>query len=260
MRTLITKQIDGYTIVLGVDRPVVDAVSTMERIDQEIIGDPLIQEIAKKCTQAQLIAKKWNKSRKRKRQAAMTQTLEEQYNKSCVEISELKAHVDEKRFAMLQADPIYFEPKQGETLVSDEVGEDHLSKLPIPHGKKLVMYGGYVTDIRGQKYWIKIDGRWEQREIGKLGQEIPDGGVTVDEMTTETRIDIGEQLKDDYIRGLEGEEFEAEKNKTLAIALDQAAFMKSKLEIQGDPDPLGNSKVWYESELKRIEEKFDELR
>jgi hypothetical protein len=256
MRTLITEQIDGYTIVLGVDRPTVDAVRTRQVIDEKTASDPLVTEVDRKCQQALLLAKEWNKCRKKRRLAAKAQTLEEQYNATCLEISVLRGKVDAKRFEMMQAEPIYFEPKLGEIIVSDEIGESHLAKFPIPQNKKLVMYGDYVTDLRGQQYWIKTDGRWEQRTIEKLGDEIPDGGLTVDDMSTETRIDIGQQLKDEYIRGLCGEEKQAERKKALAVALDQAAYMKSKLEIQGDADALPKSQEWYREETERIEELF----
>jgi hypothetical protein len=256
MRTLITEQIDGYTIVLGVDRPTVDAVTTRQKIDEKIADDPLILEIIEKQKQAVLLAKEWGRCQKKRRLAAKSQTLEEQYNATCLEIGALHDKVDAKRFEMMQAEPIYFEPKLGELMVSDEVGADHLAKFPVPHGKKLVMYGDYVTDLRGQKYWIKTDGHWEHLEIEKLGEEIPDGGLTVDEMTDETRIDIGQQLKDEYIRGLCGEEKQAELKKALAVALDQAAYMKSKLEIQGDTDALAKSQEWYKAETDRIQELF----
>jgi hypothetical protein len=256
MRTLITEQIDGYTIVLGVDRPTVDAVRTRQVIDEKIAEDPLVKEISEKCKQALFLAKEYEKCRKKRRLAAKTQTLEGQYNATCLEISGLKKQVDAKRFEMMQAEPIYFEPKLGEIMVSEEVGESHLAKFPVPQNKKLVMYGDYVTDLRGQQYWIKTDSRWEQRTIEKLGEEIPDGGVTVDDMPTETRIEIEKQFKDEYIKGLCGEEKQAERKKALAVALDQAAYMKSKLEIQGDMDALLKSQEWYKTEAERIKELF----
>jgi hypothetical protein len=256
MKTIITKKIDGYTVVKGIDRPTIDAVTTRVKIDESLIKDPLVLEIAQKCSQAEIIAKKWNKSRKKRRLAAQTQTLDEQFTAICLEISKLKKQVDEKRFQMSKEEPIYFDPKPGEIIVTDEEAAEYVQLIRDAHRAVVLLEKKYALDYRGLNYWHKKDGRWDNFTVEKLGETPPDYYYTRATLTDEMVSEIRQQVKDDQISEMDPEQKKRSKEKDEEIAAEQAVFLRSKLEIKGDPDPMGGSRDWYKQELERIEDRY----
>jgi hypothetical protein len=271
MKTVITQEIDGYTIVTGVGDPVIDAVATRLNVEKLTADDPdrialsKASEDAGKKIKEYLIAN----SRKGKKRVVngvriggvsekQVKALWDDFQKTMDSVKEFRAKLNEKCTELYKRNIEYFEPKFGEFIVTDEIGQRYLTLLQARKNQQVCFYDGekFVSDLRGQHYWIKKDGKWERGVIEKLGQEYPDGCETVETMPDETKQEIIEQLDTDRICDLSPGEKQKELEKQKNIALDRAASMKSRLEIEGDDQALEKSREWHRLETERLEQRY----
>jgi len=258
MKTVITQEIDGYTIVTGVGDPVIDAVATRLKVDKLMNNDPDMLEFHKKTQAANLKLKEFYRANKKRSRAARAQTLWEQFQNTILEIQADRKKLNEKCTELYKKNIEYFQPKPGEFIVTDEIWQKYLALLQERKNQQVCFHGGHglIPDLRGQRYWIKKDGKWEHGVIEKLGEEFPCGYKTAETMPDETKHEIIEQLHTERIRGLSDDEKQKELEKEKNIALDRAAFMKSRLEVEGDDQALEKSREWHKAETERLELRY----
>jgi hypothetical protein len=259
MRTLITEEIDGYTIVKGVDRPAVDAVSTRMKVEEKIKNDPDKLELEKLASEAgkklkeYLISKSKRKSRvvngvRLNANEKIAQKRWDEFQAIVEKVKISRAKFDKKCLELFHADPQYFQPKPGEMIVTDEIGEKFLELLPPRKNTALLLSGDSVADLRGQQYWTKKE-KWEYVVIEKLGEEKPENSIHADDLTDEQKVEI-------TIGSWSTEERKQAHEDHKEAILTQAAIMRSRLEISGEKQALEKSKCWHKEQLKKLEEMY----
>lgn len=256
MKTIITREIDGYNVVMGIDYPIIDSVATRLKVDNIVKDDPEMLEAAKVTNQIAKLHKAYFKlsNAKKRRFAGKMQTLRERFDLLIPVLAKLRASTDEKRWKLFNEDPIYFQPKPGERIISDEEAESF--DIPRPENRVLLRNGDFIPDFRGVKYWLKTDDRWSLNEITKIGIPVPSWSVPELSLTLDQQVEIRAQFETDRISRLTDDEKNKESDAVKKGALTRAGFMKSELEIEGAKDPLRKSQAWYESELEQIEARY----
>jgi hypothetical protein len=220
MKTILTKKIDGYTIVTGVDKPVVDPVGTAKAV-------------------VDYVAKDIEKAEK---------------DGDLEKIRELMT-ITPERFRQHE---IYFEPKPGEKIISDKKATEILELIKNKQKNSVVAMEGdnlkLVPNNIGAKFWVRANGKWSHQTIKAIGAEIPVGASTI--LSEADRKEIRDQAEEERIRKMSPAEKLLEMEQHLAGALTEAAIKKSEYEISDEPDSLGKSKHFYQQRAKEIEEKY----
>jgi hypothetical protein len=153
------------------------------------------------------------------------------------------------------ANAVYFEPRPGEEILEDKEAEKLITVFrELKKNKRLLRNGETISYLVGVQYWHKENGKWRDGVIEKIGDEIPRGAII--EPTPTEQQEIMLDMDRQRIQSLSTKEKEFEKNQQLGQALNAAAIHKSKLEILGDPDPLGKSKAQYEKLKRKIEARY----
>ncbi len=267
MKTAITKEIHGKTIIIGFSDPVIDPVETEKKIipllddTEEVrkiktkakeIGDrQRMGIIAMKEHARFLVMGKVQQSNAKKNEAA------EHFNKVTVLMVENKPNIIafkniKKKFVKEHAE--YFQPKIGEVFIEDEQYQK-LVKKEIGEFGKLTLAGKVIPDYSGQSIYQKTGVKWIIINLD-FGDKFPDGAILVRNLTDEQKIEIADQTEIDRISELSGPEKETEKQNAIDGIAYQAAKMRSALEIQGDGKALVKSQDWYNAELVIIEAKY----
>lgn len=117
--------------------------------------------------------------------------------------------------------------------------------------------GSVIDDLRKLIYIHKIDGRWVDGRITKLGETVPPNGKPVNQLTDDDRREIMDQGKRDMIKEMEP----SQRAKMLQGELDAAALQAAQLvtayELQSRDAPREDARAWLTAEEKRIKEIFD---
>ncbi|NIA28349.1 MAG: hypothetical protein GWP06_00375 [Actinobacteria bacterium] len=203
------------------------------------------------------------------------------------DINELGRICDHKRREHIKANPIYSHPRKNEVVIDDAkfdelkavfnkqnekikviletyedvvitaIGDQQEVKAPF---QRLISHE-IIADFRGcQYFYLDLDEKWIESET------ITDLGVTMETVVANDfhdsaieRKDLSpEQSEEIRIQGLTAEQKEVEKAGAIEIALNQAAAMKTKLEIQGSTaaKALTDSKAWYADQETAIGAKY----
>lgn len=270
MKTALTREINGKTIIIGFSDPVIDPVETEKKIlalkvldesDESRKLKAKIKEIGerqrmglqamKESAQLQYAGHKPQSDAKKKEGQA-------QYTKAEILMAENKPLIQDfknKKNQLVKENAVYFQPKQSEVFIEDAQYEKFMKK-EIGEFGKLTLAGKVIPDYSGHFIYQKIENRWIILTL-ILGDKFPSGAILERDLTEEQKIEISEQAENDRIAELSGPEKEAEKQSMIAGIANQAAAMRSALEIQGDPDALIKSQDWYSEQLALIEEKYN---
>ena len=284
-----TKSIDGITVIIGISEAQVDAVLT-ERAIKEDYGKSLeyqaLKTRLKKMHSYRIminsldnsavrlfmrVAKRINKIIQDVKPEDLTSAESEKIteyatlkikNKDSImtiekELKGVSENLGKKRIELLNKHAIYFEPGKDVEITDKQVVEFR-DKLRIL-GKKqfLTLDGNIIDDNRGRiAYFKNAENRWIIQNVFMLGEKIDTLSIWSEDLTDEQRQEIGVQIDTERIAGLDATEkvteFETLKD---GIAL-QAALMRSKLEIQEDPEALVKSQEWYKAEIIKLEDKY----
>ncbi len=210
MKTVLTKKINNYNIVIGYSNPVIDPIETFKSIDK--------------------LSKK---------------------EKSKV-----------KRKILIKENAIYFTPKKGEYIISDndcnnlietEIEKYHKLSIKIVNNKVEIKT---ISDYSKYVIWKKTDNRWNQINVA-INNNLPVGSIIDINLTEEQKNEIIEQTEIDRISVLSQSEKDIEKQKKIILLSYEAVNMRSVLEIQDDPEPLQKSKAWYNEQVAIIETKYN---
>jgi hypothetical protein len=221
MKTILTKKINGKNVVIGIGQALIDGPATkpivekaIKKTDEFKSFEKLMNESARYCQEAQksLIA---SKEAKKVKDVKNEKKHYDDYKVRIMQYQDLQKDVvpvaralKAKKKELIRELGIYFEPKQGEELLDNETagvirGEviearnkkneiiidvDENQKLDFSKRKE-------VINKIGQKYWIKLDDKWEERQIIDIDADVPDGGIIKKDLTAKQLKEIQEQLK-----------------------------------------------------------------
>ena len=242
MKTVITEEHDGHIIIKRFGTPVIDPVATRPIVEKKLLENEEVNKLKESISEYKKIEKNadGNKIKALKNN-----------------IVSLKSSVNKETQRLFAENAIYFGPRKGEKIISEEE-YTRLKKTfkDLPANKKLKQDGTIIDDNRDVTYKIKQNGIWEDHKITKLGVSIPDGGKKLQELTESDYNEINQQKNDERLKSLSPEEKQNEKQIILQAASREAAIMKAELELKDDTDALSKAKKWLADETVKIENKY----
>jgi len=264
MRTVITKNIDGFDVVIGFGYAVVDPMATRARVAELMKDDPdkkraeeIGEEINTIFNEANAVAKTRCEEENVTDLKEKMKVYYEERAKAQVEIDvkseELHSCLSRlliKRNELRVKNPVFFNPKKGEYLLIDDVEYDSLSSISVPKGSLLLRDGSLIVDQRGEFYWEKKGQKWIKTKIKKLGFKLPGGARFFDDLSEADKKEAASQYAANYISTLSDEDFKdliALKNEEAAM---KAKKLRHKLKAEGDPAT--------EEKVKRFEYETEE--
>lgn len=272
MRTILTRKIDGYDIIIGFGVPVINPIETRALVGPILFESGETRAIKaknKEVNDIRKLAKSALDSARVALQNGDNRKVEDfnsdyrRYNRNIAEKMEefapLKKAYEARRRELMITKAIYFEPKEGERVATDDAVADINKKLiALDKDQKLDSGGVIVPDFRGKTYHLKGSDGWTVQKIESLGEVPEAGAVEASELTPDQQAEIADERIIKRIAGLSAAEKTAEKVGNIDSLATQAAFMRSKLEIQGATasKALADSKTWYESEVSKVELKY----
>jgi len=255
MKTIITQMIDGYNIITGFDQPVIDPEATKVEAGKKDITEQA-KKVEKKANEINAIYKVVNdlitQYEQHKKNGDINKAAKVDYEIQLKNIQieilndEMKVLLKEKKIAdkkIWNESIVYFEPRQGEICITDELASELGKKIIDNPGCKVDVDGNLIVNKIGVKY-IK-DGKI--LKVEKLGEE-PDG-LLMSEVTPD-------QFEVMRIEAMTEQEKINEVNSIKKSLASQAANMRSTLEIQGDDNALQKARNWYDVEVLNLKEKY----
>lgn len=235
MKTLLFKEIDGYKIVIGFDKILVDAVETSKKIKKEIFKSTTFKSVQSIGLRLAVLDTRSNKDevlRLRKDLKAKKKILEKEMKQ------------------LYKSNLSFFQPRKGEIVIDEDVFKTSKKdfKAALESGKVLVFTesgNGFdfnsVEDNKGKKYFIYENEVLVEKAILKVGEVFPAGHIVKPSL----------KQQDEMFNG-------SLKNSDLDSALNMAALMKNKLEIKGKTaqEALTESQTWYNNKVQEIELKY----
>lgn len=262
MRTKITQNIDGYDIIIGIGEAQIDGVATMPIVENALRETDEYKSVEAKKQELSVIlngaAQALKNARNSKTQSEKNgyvteyQAALEKSKAIESELKELIAPLQVKQREFIQTHAVYFQPKEGETIITpDEATVIENAMITATGNNKFLDTNlKEICDNRGKTAWLKSGGKWSKREITKIGDEIKAGEIT------EVNEEIVAQLETERIASLTPIQKADEKSRIIQGLLSQSIQMKAGLEIQGDSSALKKSQDWYNAEVQKVEIKY----
>ena len=259
MKTKITQNIDGYDIIIGIGEAQIDGVKTipiateyLKQTDEYKAVEAKKQELSVILNGAAQALKNARNSKTQSEKNGYVTEYQQALEKSKViesELKELIAPLQAKQQELILKHAVYFQPKQGEFIITPEEAELIENAMITATGNNCYVDINLkeICDNRGKTAWLKSSGKWSKREITKIGDELKPGEIT------EINDEIIAQLEAERIAGLTTAQKAEEKARKIEGLLLQSIQMKAGLEIQGDKDALKKSQDWYNAEVSKIE-------
>jgi hypothetical protein len=262
LKTRITQNIDGYDIIIGIGEAQIDGVATMPIVETALREtaeyksvEAKKQELSVVLNQAASAMKNARDSKTQSDKNKFVAEYQQNLEKSKAVESELKELIEplqEKQKELILKHAIYFQPKEGETIITPEEAEiiEQAMNEATLKNCYLDVNMKQLCDNRGKTAWIKSGGKWSKREITKIGDEIKPGEIT------EINAEISEQLESERIAKLTTAQKEAEKSNLISALASRANAMRGELEIQGDAAALKKSQDWYKAEVEKVQARY----
>lgn len=265
MYTTLTKDIDGHKVITGIDKAIIDPVATKNKILNERSEEiqPIADEV--KAKQKAVIDARANRKFNVTSTGLPEETEESKaiVNKAMEELEEsarklsIACNIDKND--MIE-NAIYFEPKNGEQIISDDLAESimDMSKTKEPNTIMTLVDNAVVIvpDYRGKRFWEKRNGKWLNIEIKNIDIKPSGDAKSNEDLTSNDIIEIENQFESDRISRLSPAQKLAEKNDLLSKVLTEAAVKKSEYEIIDDPNALAKSQEFYRKRVSEIEDKY----
>jgi len=242
VKTIIAKEIDGLRIVVGFDRPVIDAIATKKAVEG------LINETSE--YQAYIAAK-----------SAAEQDV--------AIIGEAWQAVLNKQREIVQENAIYFTPKTDETIISSEEAETlkaQFEALPektvlvIDEDENGTLQSNELVDHRGEVYWTRdVNGIWRKETVMTLGETLPIDSTLPEELTPEQWQEIVEQIEQARIDALSTDERNQEFEEHRKTTRREAIFMKEELIMDGvgETEALSQAWAWSDNKLAELRTRYN---
>lgn len=269
MKTIVHASIDGFEIVLGFGNAdgFIDPQATYAKIGELIreTGEAKAMQaasdaLASRKAEYRELYGQYDIARMQGNQFAMQRTglaiqsKQTEIDEAAAALPDLVTAFEARRAKLFADHAEYAKPPQGEDLIADDAATALQGKFALKEGYALLMDGTTVPDLRGRVCWTQKP--WKRMEILKLGQDWPAGAIADDQLTDAQRQDIAVQIEADRVAGLTLAQ-KAEEVKAAQIqAATDAATLRSKLEITGDPSALEKSQAAYQQALAAISAKY----
>lgn len=267
LKTRITQNIDGYDIIIGIGEAQIDPVQTNPVMIQNLILTDEYKAVESKKKEmtpicAQILQLK--KDHKSATNISDKNKISYEYQKKNEELAVLELQLRdlsvpllEKQKELIVKHAVYFQPKEGEEIISLEDAEIINTKMSevADKGMWLDVNLKEICDYRAQTAWIKTD-KWLSREIVKLGDDLKSGEILQNKLSESQLDEISEQLDLEAISKMSTVEKSVEKALIISNLARQASEMRSTLEIQGDSKALLKSQEWYKSEVEKVNSRY----
>ncbi len=282
-QTIKTKEIDGYQIIVGQGRVAEDPVATQNAVKPLIAKHKHAQAIENKKRQSNEYQHRilainreanilWRDNEGRKKKVlekderirmdqldAGWKTANVEMQKIESELIVLNGEVREDEKQLLRDNPVFFECNAGEFLFDADKTSELMGKyLAKEENSQIDIDGGIIDDYRGKIVWNKENGSWGSFVIEELGVSIGDlaGDIIDSDLTDSQRQEIQAQQEQERIAGLSAEDKQNEIDSAIDSAVEAAALMKTKLEIQEQTGALKTSRDWYKERVIEINSKY----
>jgi len=237
MRTVITVDIDGYEVVKGFDRPVIDPGATKAKAKKWLAEQPQAKTIED-------LAETIRTSKDRHQQIKDRQKLQEMLRTSAL-----------KYLGYVRENTQYCHPKPGEYMITEQ--EFHrLKAVSVAPGFVLLRDGSLLRDDRGKFFWHKEKDRWVKTKIRKLGFSLPQDSAFFEDLSSGDQEQIVEQYRSDPIGTLSEADKDDQYNLTLERIKQKASEELRKLKAVGDPEAEKNVEKILKASIKNLNEKF----
>lgn len=258
MKTILIEKIDGYYIVRAFGETLIDPVATKnilmqlhDKTDEDKAVERKANEIKQKSVsrkEAYFAAKEARKKGDKINEAKHMNLVELRFDQIKIletEMRELLEKKKQKDVQLWKENIVYFEPKKGEEIITDEQYEQLGAAFMAAEakGNYIDVSGQEVVNNKGVKY-VK-DG--QIMVVDKIGVK-PDGLL----LSTFTP----EQLEQERYNYMSLQDIESEKQAAINNVAMQAVNYRSSLEIQGDSEALAKSQAWYAEQVSQIEDKY----
>ena len=291
MNTAFKKEIDGITVVLGLDKERLDPIATNKRIGPLVESSKEFQAKSTRIKKINGLGIANDSLRKQARRVisrvatakgkGFNDLTEKDYtsgevdsingynNKIGINLDEIKAitrdldsvekNLKTKIIEIQKEHGIYFETSnQYEIRITEKNAVKFLEKLKAISGKKkfLTIDGEIIKDNRNKSFFGLENGKWKKYTINTLGAEIDTLWKHWRDLTKDQQNEYNTQAEIDRVSDMSAEERASEKNNALNIAVREAASKRGEFEIQGHPDALERAQAFYQEERTRIEAKY----
>ena len=274
MKTIKTKQIDGYTVVESVQSAggFIDPEATKKIVAVEIAKTEVYQQIealknqmlehAVKAREAQIKARQAKQGGKSYDEYWSAYKSEmEKFNAIQTELLPLATTLKSEFTRLTLEHAVYFNLPEGEELCEDDAADEISAALEsaASNGTVIALQGGEIVEVvdnRGKRFYQKSGGRWVSAEITKLGETAKKSAIAESDLTDDQRAEIAEQNEADRVAALKPADKAAEKAAVLKSLAQAAASKKAELEITGDTQALETAQAWYQSEAAIVEAKY----
>lgn len=262
MKTRIIQNIDGYDIIIGIGEAQIDGVATMPIVETALRETAEYKSVEAKKQElsvvlngaAQALKNARNSKTQSEKNGYVTEYQQSLEKSKAIEseLKELIAPLQAKQQELILKHAVYFQPKQGEFIITPEEAEliENAMITANLHNNFLDVNMQEICDNRGKTAWLKSSGKWSKREITKIGDELKPGEIT------EINDEIIAQLEAERIAGLSASDKAKEKESIIAGLKTQAVQMRMGLEIQNDADALKKSQDWYKAEVEKVTVKY----
>lgn len=268
MKTIITKEIDGFKIIsaIGQGDGMIDPIATKAKVDKIIKETEIFKQIKKlkdsmtsyvyKEQQGLRNAKKAKTKPEQQKFMNEVNDARDEMRKIMIDLAPLGKDLQQKFSEMMLEHAVFFDLKENEKYVEDSEAEDiaQIMNEALQDGCVLSENKEKIQNNKGKIYWIKDKDEWIKSVIDVLGVEPESGEIEEKDLSPEQKEEIKEQLETERINNLDADDRLAEKNSKLESLLNQAALMKSKLEIQDDSQALQKSQDWLAVETVKIDD------
>jgi hypothetical protein len=256
MDTIITKEIDGHTIIIGFGKAVIDPMATHQKV-AEILSeeiDTIISMVNLLKESHEALSSAVTNKVSNANLGKMKQKLKKQRDG----IMEAKKDFDIKRQKTFKENYIYFQPKPGEEISEDSANVEVLKDIfkTLTARKLLKIDGTKIVDNRNRKYWEKQGDDWIDVAIESIDIDKPAAAHWEDELSGNELQEVKEHKERLRIASLTPEQKQKELYFLLDGLLNAAALRKTKLEIEGDSNALDNARAWYDDQKNIAETKY----
>lgn len=289
-----TTNIDGYEIIIGIDKKQIDRIETEKRIAPMLDGLQEMKAIKARGEKVKAYANNINGYKKSQQKIFETVAIfkqipittitendltlqqkekineldekikfnQEQIKEVGKDLPEVIKKLNDKKIQIINENAIYFGMPGNCLDLSDKQANEIIKALSentvelekTGIKKLLTVAGEKIVDNRGKIVWLCVDGKWSSREIITLGESIDITEIMNDDLTDSQRREIAAQNEAERIASLTEDEKKSEFEAMKKSLLTQSVAMKNELEIEGDNKALKKSQDWYTEKVLGLQE------
>lgn len=268
MKTVLYEKIDGFNIVKGFDKLLINPIETQEIVNREMKKTKAYKTLISYKDEIKMFIEEMHKAKVNSRKAVNEQDRKKFYLEFQIRFEDMKKtqetiknHLPElkkEKERIIKERAVYFEPRIGEKGITEDNYNILIEKVRTAlSNNKLVTIDGDETDNHaGKTFYKKVSGKWNITYIDKIGIKSPANSKEFNILTTDEKNEVVSQIELNRISDLSNTEKTNEKQVALDNAIARAARMRSELEIQNDSQALQKSQDWYNAEVALIEKKY----